>query len=286
MELSGKGGFGRVFATKDAKTKKSLAIKRLPHYTRKHKKNNYAEVSFLMNCFNHPNIVNFYEALEVNNELWIVTEFLEGGTLDLALKVHKFSEQHIAYFAKELLEGVAYLHSKNYIHRDLKSANVMLSIIGEVKIIDFGLACDLHKGPRQQTMGSAFWMPPEMILRVPHTTKADIWSYAVTVSEMIMGAPPCRDSRIASLYNACTGATIGLVEEHITKTKEKNPKSTFTKDLVEFMRCSLIPDPEKRLTAQELLQHTFLNKYPNPKEGIDAILRTIFISSSLQLHGI
>lgn len=103
-----------------------------------------------MHCTNHPNIVNYKECwLLPSDELWIVTEFLEGGTLDLAISCHKFREQHIgntsdihlyhtlisvAYIAKEVLSGLVYLHGLNFAHRDLKSANVMTSINGEVKI--------------------------------------------------------------------------------------------------------------------------------------------------------
>jgi len=238
-----------------------------------------------MGCTNHPNIVNFYEAFEVDQEVWIVTEFLEGGTLDLAIKVHRFNEQHIAYVAREVLKGVDYLHSQNYIHRDLKSANVMMSISGEIKIIDFGLCCDLHTGPRQQTLGSPYWMPPEMVMRIPHSTKADIWSYSICISEMVLGHPPFYQSRIVSLYNACTGKTIDCIEELFNAKKEKQTK-TLSSDLLDFMRTCLISDPDQRKTSTELLQHPFLAKYSNPQDGIDGILRTIFISSNLQLHGI
>eukprot|EP01127_Copromyxa_protea_P015966 TRINITY_DN467_c0_g1_i1.p1 TRINITY_DN467_c0_g1~~TRINITY_DN467_c0_g1_i1.p1 ORF type:complete len:621 (+),score=113.01 TRINITY_DN467_c0_g1_i1:46-1908(+) len=286
MELSGKGGFGRVFQTRDAVTKKQIAIKRVPHCTKKQRQNNYCEVAFLMGCSNHPNIVNFYESYEINGEVWIVTEFLEGGTLDLAIKVHRFNEQHIAYVAREILKGVSYLHSQNYVHRDLKSANVMMSISGEIKIIDFGLCCDLHSGPRQQTLGSPYWMPPEMVLRIPHTTKADIWSYAICVCEMILGRPPFCHSRILSLWNACTGSTITAVENLFANKNKDKLLKTFSNDMLEFMRAALVTDADKRPTADELLKLPFLNKYQNPREGIDGILRTIFISSNLQLHGI
>jgi p21-activated kinase 1 len=90
IEFSGKGGFGRVFAAKEISSKRRVAIKRLPHVTEKDKRNNYCEVSFLSTC-QHPNIVQYLSAWEVKDEGWIVTEFLEGGTLSEAVKVHQFS---------------------------------------------------------------------------------------------------------------------------------------------------------------------------------------------------
>ena len=83
-------GFGRVFAAKDVINKGRVAIKRVPHITDKDKKNNYCEIGFLSKCI-HPNIVQFKAAHEVKGEAWLVTEFLEGGTLSEAVKVHQFS---------------------------------------------------------------------------------------------------------------------------------------------------------------------------------------------------
>jgi serine/threonine protein kinase len=144
-----------------------VAIKKLPHVTDKDKRNNYSEIAFLMTC-EHPNIVKFLSAYEVKEEVWIVMEFLEGGTLNEAVKVHQFSEKHIAYVAREMLKGLKYLHAQGFVHRDLKSANVMMSIDGDIKLIDFGLCADVSEGERVQMLGSPFWMPPEMIHRKPH----------------------------------------------------------------------------------------------------------------------
>jgi serine/threonine protein kinase len=167
LEFSGKGGFGRVFGGKDIATRHRVAIKKLPHVTDKDKRNNYSEIAFLMTC-EHPNIVKFLSAYEVKEEVWIVMEFLEGGTLNEAVKVHQFSEKHIAYVAREMLKGLKYLHAQGFVHRDLKSANVMMSIDGDIKLIDFGLCADVSEGERVQMLGSPFWMPPEMIHRKPH----------------------------------------------------------------------------------------------------------------------
>jgi serine/threonine protein kinase len=167
IEFSGKGGFGRVFGAKDRTTKKHVAIKKLPHVSEKDKRNNWCEIGFLATC-KHPNIVRFLDAWEVKDEVWIVMEFLEGGTLHEAIKVHQFCERHIAYIAREVLKALDFLHNNKFVHRDLKSANVMMSVEGEIKLIDFGLCADVSEGERTQMVGSPFWMPPEMIRREPH----------------------------------------------------------------------------------------------------------------------
>jgi len=120
--------------------------------------------------------------------------------LSEAVKVHQFSERHIAYVSREILKALTYLHSRNFVHRDLKSGNVMMSIEGHIKLIDFGLCCDVTEGPRLQMLGSPYWIPPEMIRKKPHSCPADIWSFAVCVLEMYLKEPPNASSRLLSMF--------------------------------------------------------------------------------------
>lgn len=133
-----------------------VAIKKVSHLLSREMEHNHAEVGFLLSCLGQPNIVQFKKALQMGDQLWIVTEFLEGGTLGAASKAYRFTERHIAFVAHEMLQALTYLHSRHLVHRDLKSANVMLSIKGQVKLIDFGLCCDLGgpEGSRVQLLGS------------------------------------------------------------------------------------------------------------------------------------
>merc|ERR1711959_42771 len=103
-------------------------------------------------------------------------EFLEGGTLSDACKARQFKEDELAFVAREMVRGVAYLHENNLAHRDIKSPNVMMSTSAEIKLIDFGLCRDLRDGPQTHMVGSPYWMPPEMIKKQPHGLPVDIWS--------------------------------------------------------------------------------------------------------------
>ena len=274
QELSGKGGFGRVFAARDSVTKKRVAIKKLPHGTEKDKKNNFCEIGFLSTC-NHPNIVRFIKSWEMveKQEAWIVTEFLEGGTLAEAVKVHQFSDRHIAYVSREILKALQYLHSMGYVHRDLKSGNVMMSTEGHIKLIDFGLCCDVTEGPRLQMLGSPFWIPPEMIKKHKHGCAADIWSFAVCVLEMYLKEPPNGESRLYAMF---TAATSGL------KSAIPSRASEHARD---FLSHCLEMNPRKRWTAEQLLEHPFVTQ-PKLEDGIREVLRGVFVSNSLALSGI
>lgn len=202
-KMVGEGGFGVVMCARakvipkgagttspsGKKVKvKEVAVKKLIHSTSKQQKQNFDELGFLATLA-HPNIVNFYYALHVKEntdesgaiveELWLVTEFLLGGTLDQASTYKAWPQNSVAFVAWQILSALEYLHSQNIAHRDLKSTNVMMSVKGEIKLIDFGLCCDFQSGPRTQILGTSHWIPPEMIKGVPHSLPVDIWSLGV-----------------------------------------------------------------------------------------------------------
>jgi len=235
-----------------------------------------------MHFTDHPNVVNYRETWLLDGELWIVTEFLEGGTLEFALRTHRFRERHICYIAFEILNGLVFLHKLGFAHRDLKSANIMMSIAGDIKIIDFGLCCDFHKGPRQQCLGSPFWLPPEMILRKPHTVSADIWSYSILVMEMILGKPPYDFSKFACMMHAVMGTTTDILDNKHSRCL-KDP----SKEMIDFLKRACKANPEERPTAAELIKDPWFSKESREvmKEGLEKVLQAIFISSNLQMHG-
>lgn len=132
--------------------KTEVAIKKLRHDCDKRRTNNYTEIAFLASA-NHPNIVKFHKAyysaagmhsvaVQLSNlagkknieECWVVMEFMHGGTVREAVKFHKFTEKHIAFISREILQAISYMHGRGWAHRDLKSSNVMLGITSEIKL--------------------------------------------------------------------------------------------------------------------------------------------------------
>jgi len=222
---------------------------------------------------NHPNIVEYYQMFLVEEkgqprEVWIIMEYLQGGTLREASKSSLFTDVHISYVAREILRGLNYLHKKQLAHRDLKSTNVMMSIKGEIKLIDFGLCADFSNGPRTKMLGSPFWIPPEMIQEKPHSYPVDIWSMAVCIMELYSSLPPHAHSSLKCMFMT---ATEGLVSE-IPKEASNEAKDFLT-------RC-LVMDPDERATAAELLKHPWISK-PNVGSGMSELLKQIFLSNSL-----
>jgi len=138
----------------------------------------------------------------------------------------------------------------------------MLSIAGDVKLIDFGLATDISKGNKKQMVGSSFWMPPEVIKGISYGPLADIWSFGMTLAEIANREVAHKHSAIRALVATVMGSIPSLND------------STWSACFREFMTRCLVVDPDKRFNAEELYKLDFIAKGP---------VRETFITSVEQI---
>jgi len=259
----GEGSTGVVCIARRIDNGKQVAVKKMDLRKQQRRELLFNEVVTMKN-YHHSNIVELYEAYLVNEELWVVMEYLDGGALTDIVTYTRLKEDQIAYFCKSCLKALEYLHSQGVIHRDIKSDSILMTTNGQVKISDFGFCAQVSNEipKRRSLVGTPYWMAPEIISRDKYGTEVDIWSFGVMVMEMIDTEPP--------FFNEPPLMAMKKIRDS-QPPKIKDPSKISSK-LTSFLDACLQKDPLKRASAFELLQHPFL-RIAAPPSNIASLLR-------------
>jgi serine/threonine protein kinase len=204
IERLGKGAMGVVFKAHDPVLDRMVAIKKMTaeiHEDADHRQRFYQEARSAARL-NHRNIVTIYELHEIEGEIFIVMELLEG--LDLATVIRRKIDLPLAArisIVSQLCDGLHYAHQHGIVHRDIKPANLHLSPAGVVKILDFGIA-RLISSKMTMTgavIGTPEYMSPEQVLGEPIDARADLFSVGAVFYELMSGRRPFEGETVASV---------------------------------------------------------------------------------------
>jgi len=245
------GSFGEVFVALDIKTLERVALKTMD--LNENYEADLATEIVMMKSLTHNNIVKYIDSCIVGDKLWLVMEFMSGGSVTDILEHYptlKMNDAEIAFIMLESLKALDYMHRMNIIHRDIKSDNVLLSMNGHIKLADFGYTVQLTelKKKRDTTIGTPYWEAPEVIIGDLYDYKADIWSLGIMLMEMVEGEPPYMD------LNPIMALRLVVIDGIPALT---DSASTELKDFVS--RC-LEQKNSTRSSSQQLLRHPFLLK--------------------------
>ncbi|XP_073834618.1 serine/threonine-protein kinase PAK mbt [Musca autumnalis] len=251
----GEGSTGTVCIATDKSTGRQVAVKKMDLRKQQRRELLFNEV-VIMRDYHHPNIVETYSSFLVNDELWVVMEYLEGGALTDIVTHSRMDEEQIATVCKQCLKALAYLHSQGVIHRDIKSDSILLAADGRVKLSDFGFCAQVSQElpKRKSLVGTPYWMSPEVISRLPYGPEVDIWSLGIMVIEMVDGEPP--------FFNEPPLQAMRRIRD-MQPPNLKNAHKVSPR-LQSFLDRMLVRDPAQRATAAELLAHPFLRQAGPP----------------------
>ncbi|XP_017311630.1 serine/threonine-protein kinase PAK 6b isoform X3 [Ictalurus punctatus] len=251
----GEGSTGVVCIAREKHTGKQVAVKMMDLRKQQRRELLFNEV-VIMRDYRHKNVVEMYKSALVEEELWVIMEYLQGGALTNIVSETRLSEEQIATVCDAVLQALAYLHAQGVIHRDIKSDSILLTLDGRIKLSDFGFCAQISKDipKRKSLVGTPYWMAPEVISKTPYGTEVDVWSLGIMVVEMVDGEPPYfSDTPITAMKR--------LRDEAAPSVRNTHKISPVLRDFLESM---LTKDPLERASATDLLKHPFLLQSGSP----------------------
>ncbi|XP_057614583.1 mitogen-activated protein kinase kinase kinase kinase 1 isoform X3 [Chionomys nivalis] len=278
LQRLGGGTYGEVFKARDKVSKDLVALKMVKMEPDDDVSTLQKEILMLKTC-RHANIVAYHGSYLWLQKLWICMEFCGAGSLqDIYQVTGSLSELQISYVCREVLQGLAYLHSQKKIHRDIKGANILINDSGEVKLADFGISAQIGAtlARRLSFIGTPYWMAPEVAavaLKGGYNELCDIWSLGITAIELAELQPP--------LFDVHPLRVLFLMTKSGYQPPRLKEKGKWSSAFHNFVKVTLTKNPKKRPGAAKMLSHQLvcqpglnrglildlLDKMKNPGKG-------------------
>jgi len=240
LEELGRGGAGIVYKATDKLLDRTVAMKLLPSNVTQDtaRLQSFFKEAKAIAKLNHPNIVSIYDILKAGDSYYIVMEFINGITVEGLIDAKgRLSLRLALYIARYILLALSYAHRAHVIHQDVKPANIMLSEDRTIKLTDFGVAYLKDELPDYSSsivVGTPKYISPEQLQGIPVDERSDLYSFGVTLYEMITGFLPYPPD--------------GILRHHLVTppTPMRDHLRTIPEDLEQVIFKCLEKKPENR----------------------------------------
>ncbi|XP_054847779.1 serine/threonine-protein kinase DCLK3 [Eublepharis macularius] len=251
----GDGNFAVVMECRHRSNSQNYAMKIIDKSKLKGKEDMLENEIVIIRSLSHPNIVSLIEVFETAAEIYLIMEYIPGGDLfDAIIESVKFTERDAALMMTDLCEALVYIHGKNIVHRDLKPENLLVQRNPDktttLKLADFGLAKQVTK-PIFTVCGTPTYVAPEILAENGYGLEVDMWATGVILYILLCGFPPFRSHERdqEELFQIIQIGTYEFLSPYWDNI------SAAAKDLISRL---LVVDPLKRYTAQQVLQHLWI----------------------------
>ncbi|XP_039382553.1 mitogen-activated protein kinase 15 isoform X5 [Mauremys reevesii] len=291
----GKGAYGIVWKAIDRRTGEIVAVKKIfdAFRNRTDAQRTFREIMFLQEFGEHPNIIKLLNVIRAQNDrdIYLVFESMETDLHAVIKKGNLLKDIHKCYILYQLLKATKFIHSGNVIHRDQKPSNILLDADCFVKLCDFGLArslCQIHEDQGSPALteyvATRWYRAPEILLSSHSYTKGvDMWSIGCILGEMLLGKPlfpgtstvnqieqilsvipaPSQED-ILAIHSDYRASVINRISSRRRVTIEEILPSSTPPHALDLLKRLLVFNPDKRLTAEEALQHPYVKRFHCP----------------------